>query len=690
MKVDTQKNSDRLQKIRRFRGRRLVVLGGALPVFVALALLAGCASAADTADKVAVETPSVPGEGQDTADPNAGKTAAFPFPEEAEWVNVDEPLSMDQLKGRYVLLDFWTYGCINCYHMIPNLKALHQRYDGRLVVVGVHSAKFTEEQETQNIRAAVQRYDIGYPVVNDREMELWRQYGVRGWPTIILIDPEGYVIGGTTGEWDYEQLAGLLDQTIDADPDSSPPPLPQLEQAAQTTRPATRLTFPQGLTYAAATDNLYVSDTGNNRILQVNADTGTVTAAWGTGAAGLRDGDAESARFNGPRGLTVYDGSLYIADTDNHAIRQIELASRNVTTVVQGGVGPEHQIRSPWDIATDGRRLYFSNAGQHQIWTVDPKSGEAARYSGSGWEGLTDGSNETAEFAQPSGLSFADGILYVADPESSAVRAVDTRADGEVTILAGAGLFDFGDVDGSAETARLMHVGDVEYTVAGVVLADTYNNSLRIITDGVVRTISRNLNEPKALATDGDRIWIADTNNHRIVRTDLGRIAAGSGEVDTVSLRPGGTGGAAGPSGDGNAPLSFRQDLAGGSLRLEIELPAGHKLNEESPNSVVFRSAGGDELVLPVQSAGTEKQVVTVPWKRLSEAGVLDPAAGRQSLIVESWLYYCRQDNEEVCRFFSTEVQLLLEAGAGGAGSRAAGQPPAGEIPDAVVPLVVG
>ncbi|HDR15877.1 MAG TPA: hypothetical protein ENN79_10435 [Desulfobacteraceae bacterium] len=164
-----------------------------------------------------------------------------------------------------------------------------------------------------------------------------------------------------------------------------------------------------------------------------------------------------------------------------------------------------------------------------------------------------------------------------------------------------------------------MHVGDVEYTSAGIILADTYNNSLRLISDGVVRTIAQNLNEPKALATDGDRVWIADTNNHRILRTDLSRIASGSDRLDSVSIRPG-SGGAG--TGEERTPLSFRQNLASGSLRLDIQLPAEHKLNEESPNSLVFRSPDGEELLLTVGSEGTHQQTVTVPWQRLTEAGV--------------------------------------------------------------------
>ncbi len=639
-------------------GRGLIIFG-----FIAMFLvLWGCETTGDgitgnERDGGTVAVDGEPrGEGNGESDPNAGRFAALSFPERAEWVNVDTPLAMEELEGRYVLLDFWTYGCINCYHMIPNLNRLHERYDGKLVVIGVHSAKFTEEQDTRNIREAVERYDIRYPVINDRDMTLWRGYGIPGWPTIVLIDPDGYVVGATTGEWDYDRLSGLLDQTIDGDPDTIPPVLPQFEQAATTQTSATRLSFPQGLAYDENTGSLYVSDSGNNRIVRLDPDSGSVTAVWGTGGAGLRDGEAVSAQFNRPRGLAIHDGDLYVADTGNHAIRRVNIETGKVETIVRGGIGVDNVIRSPWDLAGDGKRLYFSNTGQHQIWTLDPESGETAVYAGTGYEGIVDGEADTAEFAQPSGISYHGGTLYVADPESSAVRAVDTEANGRVVTLAGTGLFDFGYRDGSVENAQLMHVGDVEYTTEGIVLADTYNNSLRLLFDGVVRTITQDLNEPMALATDGRRVWVADTNNHRIVQTDITRLSTGDATLDSVALRPGD-----GVDGGASVPISYRQDLARGSLRFAVQLPDGHKLNEESPNSLVFRGSSGEELVFPVASEGTERQTVTVPWTRLREAGVLDDVSSRQSVMVEGWFYYCLQENEEICRFFSTELQLLLE-----------------------------
>ncbi|MFN8711180.1 MAG: thioredoxin family protein, partial [Planctomyces sp.] len=113
----------------------------------------------------------------------------------AEWLNTSRPLSIRDLRGKIVLIDFWTYCCINCMHVLPDLKYLEEKYPDQLVVIGVHSAKFENEKLSQNIRDAIQRYEIRHPVVNDNEMLIWRKFGTRAWPTLALIDAEGRYIG---------------------------------------------------------------------------------------------------------------------------------------------------------------------------------------------------------------------------------------------------------------------------------------------------------------------------------------------------------------------------------------------------------------------------------------------------------------------------------------------------------------
>src|SRR5450432_3078723 len=131
------------------------------------------------------------------------------------WLNTDKPLSLSALKGKVVLLDFWTYGCINCMHIIPDLKRLEHKYPNQLVVIGVHSAKFENEKDTENIRRIILRYGIEHPVYNDAEFAVWSSYAVKAWPTQVLIDPEGYIIGGVSGEGNYDVIDQVVGKTVD-------------------------------------------------------------------------------------------------------------------------------------------------------------------------------------------------------------------------------------------------------------------------------------------------------------------------------------------------------------------------------------------------------------------------------------------------------------------------------------------
>lgn len=373
------------------------------------------------------------------------------------WLNTDKPLSLAALRGKVVLLDFWTYGCVNCMHVIPDLKKLEARYANQLVVVGVHSAKFENEKETENIRRIVLRYEIGYPVVNDADFRIWQAYVVRAWPTQVLIDPAGYVVGKAEGEGNYETLEREIGRLVAASRKrgelNEQPLRLALERAKVGDLP---LAFPGKVLADAKGDRLFIADSNHNRIVVTRLD-GTLITIIGTGERGASDGAFDRATFHRPQGLALDEGkdfkddALYVADTENHLIRRVDLKARVVTTVA--GTGKQSHaypgddgaaatpalataINSPWDLQLVGRRLYVAMAGPHQIWRLNLGTNTISVFAGSGREGRVDGKrigmplpkqSDTqvgAAFAQPSGLTTDGATLYVADAESNIVRAV--------------------------------------------------------------------------------------------------------------------------------------------------------------------------------------------------------------------------------------------------------------------------
>src|SRR5215203_6161811 len=404
------------------------------------------------------------------------------------WLNTDKPLSIAGLRGKVVLLDFWTYGCINCIHIIPDLKKLEAKYANHLVVIGVHSAKFANEKETENIRRIILRYEIEHPVYNDSEYEVWQSYGVRAWPTQVLIDPAGYVIGAVSGEGNYEVIDEAITKIVDefrkkGGLNEEPLKL-VLERAKVGDLP---LAFPGKILADANGDRLFIADSNHNRIVITKLD-GTLVDTIGTGDAGAIDGPFDKATFYRPQGLALAGDSLYVANTENHLIRRVDLKSRVLETIAGTGqqsreyfkTGPARSVAlsSPWDLQLVGQVLYIAMAGPHQIWKLDLDQNEVSTFAGSGREARLDGPLRESGFAQPSGMATDGKTLYVADSESNIIRAIDI-AGGKVETLVGGDLFEFGDVDGSGDDVRLQHPLGLVAFGDKVLIADTYNHKIK-------------------------------------------------------------------------------------------------------------------------------------------------------------------------------------------------------------------
>src|SRR3972149_1096783 len=299
----------------------------------------------------------------------------------ASWLNVSKLLTLADLRGKVVLLDFWTYCCINCMHIIPDLKKLEAKYPKELVVIGVHSAKFQNEREAENIRQAILRYEIEHPVINDSNLAIWQAYGARAWPTLVLIDPEGNIVGSDTGEGHYETLDKLIGKLVSEFRSKNlinEKPIP-LSFEKHKLGPSF-LSYPGKVLADEASNRLFIADSNHNRIVITNLE-GDVLDIAGNGETGRNDGDFKDASFHHPQGMTLRGDNLYVADTENHLIRKLDLKAKTVKTIAgtgkqaafmdTGGMGTFSSMNSPWDPAYVEGQLYIAMAGAHQIWVMD-------------------------------------------------------------------------------------------------------------------------------------------------------------------------------------------------------------------------------------------------------------------------------------------------------------------------------
>ena len=440
-------------------------------------------------------------------------------------------------------------------HIFPQLRKIEEKYASELAVIGVHSAKFPTEKDLGNLTAAVQRLGLRHPVINDAEFQVWQQYSCRAWPTLMFIDPQGKVIGKHEGELSYEQFDQLLSQMV-AEFDAaglmrrSPPP------GAPAPAPDTAISFPGKVLADGPGGRLFIADTNHNRIV-VTALDGAVRQVIGSGDEALRDGGRAAAAFNRPNGLALHGDTLYVADTENHALRQVNLDTGEVSTLAGTGEqgfersgrrpGRETALSSPWDLAYHEGALYIAMAGIHQLWALDLAAGAIAPYAGTGREAITDGPLAACALAQPCGITTDGDKLYFADSETSSIRLAEMQPGGSVRTIIGLGLFEFGDRDGDDHRVRLQHPIGITWHDGALLVADTYNHKIKRVLPNTRAALSilgtgqpgyadgpgrqAQFAEPSGLSAANGRLFIADTNNHAIRVANLE-----TGEVSTLEI----------------------------------------------------------------------------------------------------------------------------------------------------------
>jgi len=488
---------------------------------------------------------------------SVSKAPEFP---DFDWLNTDSKLTLSKLKGHVVVLDFWTYCCINCMHTLPTLSRLEKKYHGKPVVfIGVHSGKFFTEQETKNVQSAILRYEIEHPVIVDRQMTIWQGFSVQAWPTIIILDPNGNVVYHQSGEGQYDVISDTIDVILQRHQQKGTLAKEPLMITSAKPKKTQVLSFPGKLSISKS-GKIAISDSNHNRI--IIADTfGNILHTIGSGAIGLVDGGFTDAKFFRPQGVAWNGDVLFVADTENHALRKIDFAQNKVITVAgtgkqgpwrsPGGKGTLTAISSPWDVACKDNLVYVAMAGNHQIWVFDVITETILPFAGTGQENIIDGPTKSAQLAQPSGLYIHENILYFADSETSAIRKIDL-ATNTIQSIVGHGLFEFGHEDGSVDSALLQHPLGLCAGSKTIFVADTYNSAIRVIdlkssqvytligkTEKETVCLPENpscnilaLYEPSDVELYGGKLYIADTNNHLIRVFDLN-----TNELSTLEIK---------------------------------------------------------------------------------------------------------------------------------------------------------
>ncbi|GAC1540960.1 MAG: hypothetical protein NVS3B10_05570 [Polyangiales bacterium] len=602
------------------------------------------------------------------------------------WLNADRPLVPADLAGRVVVVDFWTSCCINCLQTLPILAALEKRHDADpVLVVGVHSPKFDAETEGERLRSAIAENSITHPVAVDGSMKIWTAWKAQAWPTVLVLDARGRIVWRGSGEPKKEVLEAYVAAALEEGRREGILKTEKLAAVKPMTADTGPLAFP-GKIVALDGGGFAVSDTGHHRIVVFDRSF-AAKEVIGSGLAGMTDGSYAEASFRKPQGLAVSGDLLYVADTENHAIRVVDRKARTVKTVAGTGEIAHTQLeergnaratalRSPWDLVVVKDRVYVALAGSHMIAALDPKAGTIEPWAGDGIERRYDNTGTDASFAQPSGLNTDGTTLWVADSETSSIRAV-TLATREVKTLVGKDLFVFGDVDGAPDLARLEHPLGVAVVGRALFIADTYNSKIKRLdlATSTVRTIAgardhKELFEPSGLAAPAGgaagkdiEVFVVDTNNHRLARVLVS--AAGDAKIEPLAIHDlsAPTSGIAVKSADdpGPPPPSIKIEAsdvavrgAGTTVHLTWDAPKGTGVNEEAPFKVRWKKAEGLREI-PADTKTTGAKV-----KKTFDV-IVKPAGGaaRARLEGELDMVVCDVETHAVC----VPVRRVLELG---------------------------
>jgi thiol-disulfide isomerase/thioredoxin len=539
------------------------------------------------------------------------------------WLNTGgTSYSIADFRGRFLLLDFWAFCCVNCLHVLDELRPLEQAHAGELVVVGVHSPKFVHEADADALQAAVARYEVEHPVLDDPELVTWQAYTARAWPTLVLVDPEGYVVAQYSGEGHAHAIAALLAELREEhrsrgtlQPGDSPYVAPPA-RTGDLAFPAKVVALPSG--------SFLVADAGHHSLVELAEDAETVLRRIGSGRRGLLDGGPDDARFAEPNGLCLLPPGVasevgfdvVVADTVNHCLRGVRLSDGRVSTLAGTGRqlvpgGTDGSLSSPWDVVWWQDRVWVAMAGNHTLWTFDPRTGTVEHVAGTANEGLLDGPLAEAWFAQTSGLAASGDRLWVADSETSSLRHVEA---GEVRTDVGSGLFDFGFRDGGPDEALLQHALGVTVLPDGsVAVCDTYNGAVRRWDGRALTTLASGLSEPSGAVVSGDHLLVVESTAHRLTRVPLAGVVPVAGFSHTTTR-----------------PVT---EIAGGEVELVVsfEPPPGQKVDDRfGPPSQLVVSATPPALLKGGEGRGTELIRTLLLDPRVGD-GVLHVAARASS-----------------------------------------------------------
>lgn len=600
---------------------------------------------------------------------------------EQRWLNLARKIEKKDLKNRIILLDFWTHSCVNCLHIIPEIKKLEKEFGNKILVIGVHSGKFENEKDIESIRKAVLKYVIDYPIVNDSMLKIWNEFEINARPTVVLIDPRGRVKKTYIGENDIKYARKTIKKLVEKyryhlNRDELPILLEKNKIIKTVLSYPTKISHSKKFSYKSYSGPaFFIANSARNSII-VAKENGEIITQIGLKDVGLQDGIFDVARFNFPSGILYNDGILYVADTQNHALRAINFKSGRVETLIgnkERGLVLKGEtdalnfaLALPLDLEFlgDKNKIAIANSGTNQILLFDLKTNKIKPLAGSGVEGIIDGKFPKNSLTQTSSLSFYDGNLYFIDSSTSSLRVYEK--DGNIRTLIGDNLSDSGGhKDGDKKTALMQHPLDLFVNKNGVYISDSFNHKIRkyqfnsktikdLFGDKRGNSLGENVefDEPDGVVIVDNDMFVVDGNNNRIVKINFDKMKSSLLNIMPPLQLPR----------EGflqylpNLNVIKKASVKNKDVEIKINFAEeSYKINEKGPSFI---------NLLELVSENKANLIKTFDWNLIKNDEMqLPELAKNKKYILQGTIYFCEDRADALCFITSYEQELEVENG---------------------------
>lgn len=589
-----------------------------------------------------------------------------------QWLNLADDLKVSDLKNRVILLDFWTYDCVNCLQVNSKIKELEQEFGSKLTVIGVHCSNFESAKNTAAVRKAVIKYDIDYPVINDQNLAICNSFKPESienieLPTAILLDYHGQVSRKYIGRNDInkhlkEDVSKLIAKyNYRLNRDLLPILLEKNKITGHVLSFPTRLEYVKDFEYNGARfPAMFIANSGKNNII-ISSMAGEIIATIGSLRQGFDDGDFDTASFDLPNGMVYKNHKLYVADTNNDAIRVVDFKENKVSTLIAGEISNQNDssaitLSSPTDIKfyPDADNIIIASAGNNQILQYDLTKQTSKIIAGDGQNGIKDGKYPQNSLAQTSSLAVFGQKIYFVDAKSSSLRVIDK--DGTLTTLAAKGVAE-------SEKSLLEHPLSLTVDDTGIYIADSYNNSIKKydfsshkINNFIGTKNSGNnlgskgnteFDEPNGIVSVIDKFYIADSNNDRIVVINRGNLKSSILNVMPPLRLP------------KDGLLEYLPNLqklknievnAKELVTIKINLPSGYKINELGPSFI---------NLLKLTKNNQADLIANFDWRVIKNREIKLPKLNiGKNYILQGTIYYCSNQANSLCFINSYEQKI--------------------------------